>query len=116
MASGDRYCLVWISFVKCRSVHDALPKSAILTVIRSSDEGSYGAGGGNVLGSPATIAGCMGLWGSRSGGEWEEESRSGGGDIMVTSESLLFEEMAEAEGSEEEACDDEEGYEVEACG
>jgi hypothetical protein len=40
MASGERYCLVWISFVKWRSIQLALPRSAILTVMRSRVEGS----------------------------------------------------------------------------
>lgn len=46
-----------MSLVKCRSVQLALPKSAILTVMRSRVLGSYGALGGKVLGSPASGAG-----------------------------------------------------------
>lgn len=64
MASGLLYCRVWMSLVKWRSVQLALPRSAILTVMRSSVLGSYGALGGRVLGSPAAGAGLKG-----SGGE-----------------------------------------------
>lgn len=94
IASGERYCLVWMSFVKCKSVQLALPKSAILTVMRSRLDGSYGAGGGRVFGSPATMAGWRGLCGIGRGGEVEiEPAPSGGGERIVTSESLLlFEE------------------------
>jgi hypothetical protein len=31
ITSGDRYCRVWMSFVKCWFVQQAFPKSAILT-------------------------------------------------------------------------------------
>jgi len=35
MTSGDRYCLVWMSFVKWCPTQQALPRSAILTDIVS---------------------------------------------------------------------------------
>lgn len=35
MTSGDRYCRVWISFVKWWPTQQALPRSAILTDIIS---------------------------------------------------------------------------------
>lgn len=40
MTSGDRYCLVWISFVKWWLTQQALPRSAILTLMTSSLNGS----------------------------------------------------------------------------
>ena len=36
MTSGERYCLVWISFVKWWPVQHAFPKSAILTEMMSN--------------------------------------------------------------------------------
>lgn len=35
MTSGDRYCLVWMSFVKWWLTQQALPKSAIFTLMTS---------------------------------------------------------------------------------
>lgn len=40
MTSGDRYCLVWMSFVKWWFVQHAFPRSAILTLITSKACGS----------------------------------------------------------------------------
>lgn len=40
ITSGDRYCLVWISFVKWWFTQQALPKSAILTLITSRPKSS----------------------------------------------------------------------------
>lgn len=40
MTSGDRYCLVWMSFVKWWLTQQALPRSAILTLMTSSLNGS----------------------------------------------------------------------------
>ena len=36
IASGDLYCLVWISSVKCLSTQQAFPRSAILTIVTGS--------------------------------------------------------------------------------
>ena len=55
--------------VKCSSTHDALPRSAILTVIRSSVDGSYGALGGSGAGSPIAGAGRIGSSGIGIGGD-----------------------------------------------
>lgn len=86
IASGLLYCLVWMSFVKCKSVQLALPRSAILTVMRSRVDGSYGAGGGSVVGSPATGAGWSGFGGRNGGGDGIEPSAFA--ERIVTSESL----------------------------
>lgn len=40
ITSGDRYCLVWISFVKWWFTQQALPKSAILTLMTSKPKSS----------------------------------------------------------------------------
>lgn len=40
ITSGDRYCLVWISFVKWWFTQQALPKSAILTLMTSRPKSS----------------------------------------------------------------------------
>lgn len=40
ITSGDRYCLVWISFVKWWLTQQALPRSAILTLITSRPKSS----------------------------------------------------------------------------
>jgi hypothetical protein len=44
MTSGERYCLVWISFVKWWLTQHAFPRSAILTLIFSNagSEGGWG--------------------------------------------------------------------------
>lgn len=41
MTSGDLYCLVWISLVKWWLVQQALPKSAILTLMISLGYGVW---------------------------------------------------------------------------
>ena len=40
MTSGDRYCLVWMSFVKWWLTQQALPRSAIFTLMISRLNGS----------------------------------------------------------------------------
>lgn len=40
ITSGDRYCLVWISFVKWWFTQQALPRSAILTLMTSNPKSS----------------------------------------------------------------------------
>lgn len=40
ITSGDRYCLVWISFVKWWFTQQALPRSAILTLMTSRPKSS----------------------------------------------------------------------------
>lgn len=40
ITSGERYCLVWISFVKWWFTQQALPRSAILTLITSRPKSS----------------------------------------------------------------------------
>ena len=37
MTSGERYCLVWISFVKWWLTQQALPRSAIFTLMTSRE-------------------------------------------------------------------------------